>query len=104
MPHTSPEQPPTDRPHLDYESANRLRYQLTQAAVLPDDIDRADFIELLTAGVRDIYHRDLDDYRHAHKAAAVAVSQAADWTAVAKRVRDRDQALKSGAYIPRRTA
>ncbi len=36
------------------------------------------------------------------KDAAIAVSQALDWKAVAKRIRDRDEAIKSGAYIPRR--
>ncbi|MDH3026414.1 DUF2742 domain-containing protein [Gordonia alkanivorans] len=70
---------------------------------LPDD-DGAKLLAVLTAGTRAILEDELAalaDRRHAQKAAALEVAQAADWSAVARRVRDRDQAWKSGAYIGR---
>jgi hypothetical protein len=88
---------------LSYDEANHLRYRLVDLD-LPEDLDRAQFHALLTAGVREVLHQELDaiaERRDAPKAAAVAVSQAADWSAVARRLRDRNQATRSGGYIPR---
>lgn len=68
------------------------------------DSDKAKLIAVLTAGTRAVLEDELaalNDRRRAMKAAAVEVAQADDWTAVAKRIRDRGQALSSGAYIER---
>ncbi|WP_338855440.1 DUF2742 domain-containing protein [Gordonia hongkongensis] len=68
------------------------------------DGDRAKMLAVLHAGTRAVLEdcvAAIDDRRRKSKAAAVEVSQADDWTAVARRVRDRDQALKSGSYIER---
>ncbi|MDH3026836.1 DUF2742 domain-containing protein [Gordonia alkanivorans] len=70
---------------------------------LPDG-DRAKLLAVLTAGTRAVLEDELAalaDRRHAQKSAALEVSRATDWTSVARRVRDRDQAHKSGAYIGR---
>ena len=64
----------------------------------------AKLLAVLVAGSRWVLESDLaarEDRRHALKDAAVEVSDAADWSAVAKRVRDRDAAIRSGAYIER---
>lgn len=90
-------------PDLTYAEALDLRHRLAHVA-LPEDLDRAQFHALLTAGVRDVLHQELDalaERRHALKEASLAVAEAADWAAVAQRVRDRDQAVRSGAYIER---
>ena len=84
---------------LTYTDANTLRYKVT-GIELPDDVDQRQFNELLTAGVRDVLQHELDAFdarRHAAKNAALEAAAAAKWSAVAKFVRDRDQALKSGA-------
>ena len=68
------------------------------------DADPAKLIAVLTAGTAYVLGQELDaleDRRREAKAAAEAVSEAADWSAVARFVRDRDQALKSGARIER---
>ena len=68
------------------------------------DGDKAKLIAVLTAGTRAVLEDELAalaDRRHAAKDAAIAVAQAEDWSGVARRVRDRDQALRSGAYIER---
>lgn len=86
---------------LTYERANNLRYKLIDVE-LPEGVDRAMFCALLTAGVRGCLEQELDaleDKRDAMKAVAVDVSLAADWSAVAQRVRTRDAAIKSGAYV-----
>ena len=86
---------------LSYEQANNLRYKLIDLE-LPEDVDRAMFCALLTEGVRGCLEQELDaleDKRDSMKDAAVAVSQAVDWSAVAQRVRTRDAAIKSGAYV-----
>lgn len=86
---------------LSYEQANNLRYKLIDVE-LPEGVDRAMFCALITAGVRGCLEQELDaleDKRNALKDAAVAVSQAVDWSAVAQRVRTRDAAIKSGAYV-----
>ena len=88
---------------LGYADALTLRSRLI-GLPLPDGVDRARYHALLTAGVRDVLLQELDalaSRRAAAKNAAVQVSAAADWAAVAKRVRDRDQARRSGAYIER---
>lgn len=88
---------------LSYEQANDLRYELIDVD-LPEGVDRAMFCALLTAGVRGCLEQELDaleDKRNAMKDAAVAISQAADWSAVSKRVRDRDAAVRSGSYVER---
>ncbi|MGC5246433.1 DUF2742 domain-containing protein [Gordonia sp. DT219] len=91
---------------MNYAEANALRYAVADIP-LPEDIGRAEFLELLTAGVRDALFGDLQDAqdeRDAVKLAALAVAEARDWAAVAKRVRDRDSARKSGMFIERRPA
>lgn len=69
------------------------------------DGDQAKLIAVLTAGTRAVLVEDelaaLDDRRCAAKETAIEVAQAANWSDVARRVRDRDQALRSGAYIGR---
>lgn len=40
----------------------------------------------------------------AEKAAALEIAAARDWVAVARQIRDRDDALRSGAYIERKKA
>lgn len=68
------------------------------------DGDRAKLVAVLTAGTRAVLEDELaalDDRRRAQKDAALEVSRAAEWPAVARRVRDRDQAIASGAYIGR---
>ncbi|MBM7278279.1 DUF2742 domain-containing protein [Gordonia rubripertincta] len=69
------------------------------------DGDRAKLIAVLTAGTRAVLEEELaaiDDRRRALKAASVEVAASADWTAVARRVRDRDQATRSGQYVERK--
>lgn len=69
------------------------------------DGDRAKLLAVLTAGTRAVLEDELAALtarRHAAKSAAIEVAQAEDWSAVARRVRDRDQALRSGAFIERR--
>lgn len=71
------------------------------------DSDRAKLIAVLTAGTRAVLEDELAalaDRRHAAKSAAIEVAQAEDWSAVARRVRNRDQALRSGAYVERRVS
>ncbi|WP_168702112.1 DUF2742 domain-containing protein [Gordonia paraffinivorans] len=88
---------------LSYTEALDLRYKLVNLP-LPEGIDRTAFHVLLTAGVRAVLEQELEaleDRRRAPKDAAIAISQACDWKAVAKRVRDRDDARRSGAYIDR---
>lgn len=73
---------------------------------LPDD-DPQKVAALLIAGSRWCLDESIDEIhwqRDALKRAATAVSEARDWAAVAKRIRDRDQALRTGAHIPRREA
>lgn len=68
------------------------------------DGDQAKLVAVLTAGTRAVLKDELDaldDRRCAAKAVAIEVAQAANWADVARRVRDRDQALRSGAYIGR---
>ncbi|GAC86095.1 hypothetical protein GP2_054_00010 [Gordonia paraffinivorans NBRC 108238] len=91
---------------LSYTEALDLRYRLA-GIELPETVDRAQLNALLTAGVRAVLEQELDaleDRRRAPKDAALAISQACDWKAVAKRVRDRDEAIKSGKYIERVSA
>ena len=69
------------------------------------DTSKAKLLAVLHAGTRAVLEdciAAIDDRRQETKAAAVEVSQADDWAAVARRVRDRDQALRSGAYVERR--
>ncbi|GAA12578.1 DUF2742 domain-containing protein [Gordonia alkanivorans] len=72
-----------------------------------DDNDPAKITALLIAGSRWCLEEEIAQLhasRDAEKAAAVEVVEAADWTAVARRIRNRDIALRTGAHIPRRTA
>ncbi len=90
---------------LSYSKANNLRYKLHDID-LPQGLDRADFNALLTAGVRDVLMQELDalaDRREAEKSAAIEVSGAANWAAVANRIRNRDNAIRSGVYVERVT-
>ncbi|AZZ81686.1 hypothetical protein C5O27_11895 [Gordonia alkanivorans] len=71
------------------------------------DGDQAKLIAVLTAGTRAVLEDELaalDDRRCAAKKTAIEVAQAANWSDVARRVRARDQALRSGAYIGRLNA
>lgn len=88
---------------LTYTEAQSLRYKLVNLP-LPEDVDRAAFNALMTAGVRDALLHELDaldHHRRAVKAAALEVSEAVDWSAQARRIRDRADARRSGAYIDR---
>ncbi len=89
---------------LCYADATSVRAQVVWLP-LPSAVDRVEYVALLTAGVRWALERELaeaDERRRARKAAAVEVAHAADWEAVARRVCDRDQAIRSGAFIERR--
>ncbi len=71
------------------------------------DGDRAKLLAVLTAGTRAVLEDELaalDGQRRAEKSAALEVAQAADWGMVARRVRDRDRAAKTGQYIERRVS
>lgn len=71
---------------------------------LPDD-DPQKLAALVIAGSRWVLEEQVAEQRarrDAEKAAAVEVARAADWTAVARRIRDRDAALRTGARIPRK--
>lgn len=75
-------------------------------AALPDD-DPEKIVALLTAASRwalDAECTEIQDRRDALKAAAVDIEQARDWAAVARRIRDRDTALRTGAHIPRKAS
>lgn len=88
---------------LTYAEAQSLRYRLVSLP-LPEGVDRAQLNALLTAGVRAVLEQELealDARRRAVKAAAVEVSEAVDWSAQARRIRDRADARRSGAYIDR---
>ncbi|UEA58581.1 DUF2742 domain-containing protein [Gordonia otitidis] len=88
---------------MNYDEANALRYQLLDVE-LPEGVDRARYHSLLTCGVLCCLQQGLDaieERRLALKEAAREVSQAADWAAVAQRVRNRDSAIRSGAYVER---
>ncbi|WP_168705326.1 DUF2742 domain-containing protein [Gordonia paraffinivorans] len=88
---------------LTYDQANQLRYRLA-GIELPETVDRAQLNALLTAGVRAVLEQELEaleDRCRAVKDAAVEVSGAVDWSAQARRIRDRADARRSGAYIDR---
>lgn len=71
------------------------------------DTDPHKTAAVLCAGSRWVLEEqiaDLQARRDAEKAAALEIVQAADWTAVARRIRDRDNALRSGAHIPRKAS
>ena len=90
---------------LTYTEALTVRYRVA-GVELPDDVDWCQFSELLTVGVECVLQRECDAFdarRHAVKNAALEVSAAAKWSEVARFVRDRDQAVKSGARIERVT-
>lgn len=89
---------------LDYDTANRLRYQLA-AIDLPPGVSRTDFQAMLTGAVRDALHRGLDaldDQRAATKQAAVDVAAAADWRRVASEIQRRDQFYRQHPHLKRR--
>ncbi|UPG69339.1 DUF2742 domain-containing protein [Gordonia hongkongensis] len=72
-----------------------------------DDDDPAKLAALITAGSRWVLETEcteIQNRRDAEKAAAVDLAQARDWAAVAQRIRDRDTALRNGAYIARKAA
>jgi hypothetical protein len=72
-----------------------------------DDADDRKSAALLVAGSRWVLQQQLDQLdagRAARKDAATEISQARDWSAVAKRIRDRDDAHRRGAFIPRKAS
>ena len=96
--HTVPTTP------LDYDTANRLRYQLA-GIDLPPGVSRADFQAMLTGAVRDALHRGLDaldEQRAATKQAAVDVAAAADWRRIASEIQRRDQFYRTHPHLARR--
>lgn len=71
------------------------------------DYDPDKLFAVLIAGTRWVLEQQMADIEAGHQArkdAACEVSEAADWVAVAKRVRDRDEAIRSGAYVERVSA
>ncbi|MFT4246499.1 MAG: DUF2742 domain-containing protein [Pseudomonas sp.] len=77
---------------LPYTDALNIRARLMWAP-LPDDVSRDEYQALLTAGVRDALYTELDALaarRRAMKDAALEISQAADWAAINRRIRDRE--------------
>lgn len=88
---------------LSYPEALSVRAQLVNLP-LPDGLTRAEFNELTAGGVRDALFSDLAaiaDRRNAPKEASVAISQAKDWAAVAKRIRDRDEFRRAHPWAVR---
>lgn len=72
-----------------------------------DDDDPRKTTAVLIAGSRWALEQSLDqldDRRAAAKEAAVDIAEARDWAVVAQRIRDRDAANRSGAYIPRKVS
>ncbi|MGP3708766.1 DUF2742 domain-containing protein [Gordonia paraffinivorans] len=68
------------------------------------DTDPAKLVAVLTAGTRMVLEEQLDALdarRRAAKDAALEVSEAVDWSAQARRIRDRADARRSGTYIDR---
>lgn len=75
-------------------------------SALGDD-DPRKLAAVLCAGSRWVLEAEIAELqarRDAEKAAAIEIAAARDWVAVARRIRDRDLALRTGAHIPRRTA
>ena len=73
---------------------------------LPDD-HPAKFLSVLTAGTRWVLEQELDridERRRALKSAAEEVAQARDWAVVAKRIRLRDEWIRSNPRTNRRIA
>lgn len=71
------------------------------------DDDSQKVAALLIAGSRWCLEEEIAQLRarrDAEKAAALEVVQAANWTAVARRIRDRDNAMRSGAHIERKAS
>ncbi|WP_055474912.1 DUF2742 domain-containing protein [Gordonia sp. HS-NH1] len=72
-----------------------------------DDTDPRKLAAVLCAGSRWCLEEQIAELharRDAQKAAAVEIAAAADWSAVARRIRDRDNALRSGAHIERKAS
>ena len=72
-----------------------------------DDDDPTKTAALVIAGSRWVLEEttaQIADRRTAEKDAAIEISQARQWSTVAQRIRDRDAALRSGGYIPRRAS
>ncbi|UAK38564.1 DUF2742 domain-containing protein [Gordonia bronchialis] len=87
---------------LNYTDANSLRYQLRDLP-LPDDVDRAQFNALLTAGVRDCLLQELDQLAEirARKEAALEVSQAIPWGETGRRIATRRAWLAANPWARR---
>ncbi|MGV9827002.1 DUF2742 domain-containing protein [Gordonia sp. NPDC003429] len=72
-----------------------------------DDADPAKTDALITAGSRWVLEHQLDqldEQRAAAKATAIDISQARDWSAVAQRIRDRDQWRRDHPDLERRVS
>ncbi|WLP91441.1 hypothetical protein [Gordonia sp. NB41Y] len=88
---------------MSYDDALKVRSQVLNLP-LPEGCDRAAFHALLTAGVRHCLEQELaelDDRRRGVKDAAVFLSESREWDRVARRIRERDDARRTGAYIER---
>ncbi|WP_270484785.1 DUF2742 domain-containing protein [Gordonia jacobaea] len=73
---------------------------------LPDD-HPAKFVSVLIAGTRWVLEQELDridERRRVLKSAAEEVAQARDWAVVAKRIRLRDEWIRSNPWVNRRIA
>ncbi|MHC9292496.1 DUF2742 domain-containing protein [Mycobacterium sp. LTG2003] len=68
---------------------------------MPDD-DARKLLALILGGVREALANDTHQMVMAE--ASQAISAAADWTAIANGIRRRQDATRSGAYIPRRAS
>ncbi|MCH5645360.1 DUF2742 domain-containing protein [Gordonia sp. ABSL49_1] len=68
------------------------------------DADPAKLLAVLHAGSAHVLnqcHEAIDDRRLAIREASVAISQAKDWAAVAKRIRDRDEFRRAHPWAVR---
>ncbi|MGC5245396.1 DUF2742 domain-containing protein [Gordonia sp. DT219] len=87
---------------LSYDDANLLRYRLLDLP-LPDDLDRAQFNALLTAGVRDILLGELDALAasRVQKSVALVVAEALPWGEVGRTVAQRRAWLAANPWARR---
>lgn len=85
-------------PYLD--TAGRFPMAGTLAWQLLSDTDPAKWAALLDAAQHHVLR--VETGQQALAEAQMDVSEAADWAAIANSIRQRDGAIRTGAYIPRR--
>ncbi len=88
---------------ITYVNALRLRARM-MTVPLPENVDRADLLALLTAGVRDVLLSELDALaeRRAEKSAALSVAAACPWAVLGRREAERRAWLSANPWAARR--